>query len=116
MRLRPSDREQGRDRVVAQPPADVTIVSVGRLHDAEESEHADVLQRATIALDLRRHFSDPHKLSKEMQQLTAHDQVVRDTVMSTAGIREVLAATALQVAGYLAGREHRPDRRGHPDV
>ncbi|WP_330469322.1 P-loop ATPase (plasmid) [Streptomyces longwoodensis] len=93
-----------RDRVIAQPPQpDVTIVSIGRLHDEDEGEWADVLQRATIALDLRRHFRDPHALSVDLRQLTAHDQVVRDTVMGTAGVREVLAATALQVQGYLAG-------------
>ncbi|MCC9708216.1 hypothetical protein E4N62_24925 [Streptomyces sp. MNU76] len=46
-----------RDRVIAQPLVpDVTIVSTGRLHDAEESEHADILQHATIAIDLRFHF------------------------------------------------------------
>ncbi|MFD5236081.1 RapZ C-terminal domain-containing protein [Streptomyces tendae] len=68
-----------------------------------QGEWADVLQRATIALDLRRHFRDPHALSVDLRQLTAHDQVVRDTVMDTPGVREVLAATALQVQGYLAG-------------
>ncbi|MFE7268209.1 P-loop ATPase [Streptomyces sp. NPDC057592] len=83
-------------------PADVTIVSVGRLHDNVEGEHADVLQRATIALDLRAHFRDPH-VRADLRQLTAHDQVVRDTVMDTPGVREVLAATALQVQGFLTG-------------
>ncbi|MEU9796887.1 P-loop ATPase [Streptomyces sparsogenes] len=90
------------DRIVAHPPADVTIVSVGRLHDSAEGEYADILQRATIALDLRAHFRDPH-VRADLRQLTAHDQVVRDTVMDTPGVREVLAATALQVQGYLAG-------------
>ncbi|KAB7833577.1 P-loop ATPase [Streptomyces mobaraensis] len=91
-----------RDTVVAQPPADITIVSIGRLHDGAEGEHADILQRATIALDLRAHFRDPH-VRADLRQLTAHDQVVRDTVMDTPGVREVLAATALQVQGYLTG-------------
>ncbi|MFF4607810.1 hypothetical protein ACFY12_34355 [Streptomyces sp. NPDC001339] len=91
-----------RDRVVAQAPADVTVVSIGRLHDDVEGEHADVLTRATIALDLRKHFRDPH-VRADLRQLTAHDQVVRDTVMDTPGVRQVLAATALQVQGYLAG-------------
>lgn len=49
------------------------------------------------------HFRDPHALSADLRQLTAHDQVVRDTVMDTPGVREVLTATALQVQGYLAG-------------
>jgi hypothetical protein len=93
-----------RDRVIAQPPQpDVTIVSIGRLHDENEGEWADVLQRATVAVDLRAHFRDPHAISADLRQLTAHDQVVRDTVMATPGVRQVLAATALQVLGYLAG-------------
>jgi hypothetical protein len=91
------------DPVEETPQPDVTIVSIGRLHDEDGGEWADVLQRATIALDLRRHFRDPHALSVDLRQLTAHDQVVRDTVMDTPGVREVLAATALQVQGYLAG-------------
>ncbi|MGW6606040.1 RapZ C-terminal domain-containing protein [Streptomyces sp. NPDC055036] len=94
--------DSGRDRIVAQAPADVTIVSVGRLHDEDEGEWADVLQRATIALDLRRHFRDPH-VRADLRQLTAHAQVVRDTVMNTPGVRQVLAATALQIQGYLSG-------------
>ncbi|MEU0195013.1 hypothetical protein ABZ250_35170 [Streptomyces afghaniensis] len=81
-----------RDRVIAQPPApDVTIVSNKRLHDAEESEYADILSRATIALDLRFHFKDPH-FSAELRELTSSDQVVRDTVMDPPGVRELLAA------------------------
>ncbi|MFI7352131.1 hypothetical protein ACIBSR_38495 [Streptomyces sp. NPDC049936] len=91
-----------RDRVVAQAPADVTVVSIGRLHDDVEGPYADVLQHADIALRLTRHFRDPH-VRADLRELTAHDQVVRDTVMNTPGVREVLAATALQVQGYLAG-------------
>lgn len=90
------------DRVVAQAPADVTIVSIGRLHDDTEGPYADVLQRADIALRLTRHFRDPH-ITADLRQLTARDDVVRDTVMDTAGVRQVLAATALQIEGYLAG-------------
>jgi hypothetical protein len=92
-----------RDRVVAEPPVpDVTIVSVGRLHDDKDSAYATVLQNATIALDLRRHFRDPH-IRADLRELTAHDQAVRDTVINTPGIRQVLAATVLQIDGYLAG-------------
>ncbi|MGW1043696.1 RapZ C-terminal domain-containing protein [Streptomyces sp. NPDC002547] len=91
-----------RDRIVAQAPADVTVVSIGRLHDDVEGPYADVLQHADIALRLTRHFRDPH-VRADLRELTAHDQVVRDTVMNTPGVREVLAATALQVQGYLAG-------------
>ncbi|MEV5348919.1 RapZ C-terminal domain-containing protein [Streptomyces achromogenes] len=89
-------------------PADVTIVSIGRLHDEDGGEWADVLQRATIALDLREHFRDPHAISADLRHLTAHHQVVRDTVMDTPGVRQVLAATALQIQGYLAGPKAAP--------
>lgn len=71
-----------RDRIVAQALADVTIVSIGRLHDDEHGEHADILQRATITLDLRHHFRDPH-IQADLRALTAHDPLVRDTVMNT---------------------------------
>ncbi|MEU6393903.1 P-loop ATPase [Streptomyces sp. NPDC046939] len=87
---------------------DVTIVSIGRLHDEDQGPWADVLQRATIALDLREHFRDPHALSADLRRLTAHDPLVRNTVMETPGVREVLAATALQVRGYLAGPNPAP--------
>lgn len=87
---------------VAQPPADVTIVSIGRLHDDADGEHADILTRATITLDLRRHFRDPH-IHADLRQLTAHDQAVRDTVMDTPGMRRLLTATVQQIEGYLAG-------------
>ncbi|WP_415926057.1 hypothetical protein [Streptomyces sp. AK02-04a] len=80
----------------------MTVVSIGWVHDDEEAEYAGILQRADIAIDLRRHFRDPH-VRADLRQLTAHDQVVRDTVMNTLGARQVLAATALQVQGYLAG-------------
>ncbi|MEV6456539.1 P-loop ATPase [Streptomyces anulatus] len=91
------------DPVEEAPVPDVTIVSIGRLHDERQGEWADVLQRATIAVDLRENFRDPHKLKKELRTLTAHDQVVRDIVMDTPGVRQVLAGTALQIGGYLAG-------------
>ncbi|MFR0367558.1 RapZ C-terminal domain-containing protein [Streptomyces sp. MCC20] len=96
------------DRVIAQPPTpDVTIVSTGRLHDAKESEYADILSRATVAVDLRFHFRDPH-ISADLRELTAHDQVVIDTVMGTPGVRELLAATALQILAFLAGPSKAP--------
>ncbi|MER7761328.1 hypothetical protein [Streptomyces sp. NPDC097619] len=99
--------DPSRDRVLAQPPADVVIVSVGRLHDTELSEHADILQRATIALDLRHHFRDPHRV-QDLRKLSAADKAVREAVINTPGVRQVLAATALQISGYLAGPSAAP--------
>ncbi|MCC9708222.1 ATPase [Streptomyces sp. MNU76] len=50
---------------------------------------------------------DPH-VSPDLRELTAHNQVVVDAVMDTPGVREVLAATALQVQAYLAGPTKAP--------
>ncbi|MGW3091590.1 RapZ C-terminal domain-containing protein [Streptomyces sp. NPDC001108] len=97
----------GCDGVTGQPPADVMIVSIGRLHDGQDGPHADILQRASIALDLRTAFRDPH-VDPALRGLTAHDQAVRDAVMATPGIREVVSATALQIEGYLCGPTRAP--------
>ncbi|MER8162894.1 hypothetical protein [Streptomyces sp. NPDC094472] len=75
----------------------------GRLHDEDEDEWANVLQHATIALDLREHFRDPHAISADLRRLTAHGQAVHNTVMETPGLRQAVAAAAPQVQGYLAG-------------
>ncbi|MDD9383126.1 hypothetical protein M8Z33_42070 [Streptomyces sp. ZAF1911] len=99
--------DPSRDRVITQPPADIIIVSIGRLHDFERSEHADILQRATIALDLRHHFRDPHR-AQDLRDLSAADQAVRQAVINTPGVRQVLAATALQISGYLSGPSTAP--------
>ncbi|MFF3377787.1 hypothetical protein ACFYXF_33130 [Streptomyces sp. NPDC002680] len=56
--------EKGRYRVISQPPTpDVTVVSIGRLHDGKDSEYADVLEHATVAIDLRRHWRAPYLLA-----------------------------------------------------
>ncbi|MEV7238551.1 hypothetical protein AB0N06_32825 [Streptomyces sp. NPDC051020] len=55
------------------------------------------------------HFCDPH-VHADLRQLTAHDQVVRDTVMDTPGVRQVLAgptAAPLTVVTQCAGGRHR---------
>ncbi|MFD8221098.1 hypothetical protein ACFV2U_47455 [Streptomyces sp. NPDC059697] len=69
--------------------------------DARDSADAAELDASAA----RRHFRDPHV--RGLRQLTAHDQIVRDTVMNTPGVRQVLAATALQVQGYSPGRRPR---------
>ncbi|GAA2476687.1 hypothetical protein GCM10010406_11060 [Streptomyces thermolineatus] len=72
----------------------VTITSFGFLHSPPPAAH--------LVADLRTHFRDPH-VSPELRHLTAHDQAVRDAVLSTPGIPAVVNALAATVAGYLAG-------------
>lgn len=72
----------------------VEITSFGYLHGAEPD--------ARITLDLRHHFRDPH-VNPELRYLTAEDQAVRDAVMATDGIEQLVAATTATVEAYLAG-------------
>ncbi|WP_431776468.1 RapZ C-terminal domain-containing protein [Streptomyces cucumeris] len=72
----------------------VEITSFGYLHGAEPD--------ARIKLDLRHHFRDPH-VNPELRYLTAHDQAVRDAVMATEGVEQLLQAAEAMVGAYLAG-------------
>lgn len=72
----------------------VLIESFGYLHGAAPE--------ADITLDLRRHFRDPH-VSPELRYMTADDEPVRLAVMTTAGIRSLVAATARAVAAFASG-------------
>ncbi|MDV9190947.1 RNase adapter RapZ [Streptomyces sp. SR27] len=80
--------------------ARVEITSFGYLHGAEPG--------ARVTIDLRHHFRDPH-VRPELRHLTAHDQAVRDAVMSTAGVEGVLQAVTAMVEAFLAGpRQEEP--------
>ncbi|MFJ3183932.1 ATPase [Streptomyces sp. NPDC086796] len=57
---------------------------------------------AHLVIDLRRHFRDPH-IRLDMRQLTAHDAIVRETVMNTPGIKQLLAGLVAAIEGFLAG-------------
>lgn len=70
------------------------ITSFGYLHGAAPIAH--------ITLDLRHHFRDPH-IRPELRYLTAHDQEVRDAVMATDGIEQLIQAAEAMVGAYLAG-------------
>ena len=74
--------------------ATIEIVSFGYLHDAPPAAH--------LTLDLRHHFRDPH-VSPELRYMTAKDAPVRAAVMGTAGVRELVQATAAAVAAFAAG-------------
>jgi RNase adaptor protein for sRNA GlmZ degradation len=72
----------------------VTITSFGYLHGAPPAAH--------ITLDLRRHFRDPH-VNPELRNRTAHDQAVRDIVLTTPGIRDLIDSAIGAVRAYQAG-------------
>ncbi|WP_109030112.1 RapZ C-terminal domain-containing protein [Streptomyces rubrogriseus] len=74
--------------------ATVEIVSFGFLH--AEAPQAD------IVLDLRRAFRDPH-VDPRIRQLTGRDRAVRQAVLDTAGVRQLLKTTTRQVAAYASG-------------
>lgn len=78
---------------------DVEITSFGYLHgDAPE---------AHITLDLRHHFRDPH-VNPALKHMTAHDDEVRDAVLNTDGIRELISAACLMVHAYQLGPQPGP--------
>lgn len=72
----------------------IEILSFGYLHGPAPSAH--------LVLDLRHHFRDPH-VSPELRYLTAHDQPVRDAVLGTSGIPELISATTRVVEAFRAG-------------
>jgi UPF0042 nucleotide-binding protein len=70
------------------------IESFGFGHQAAPDAH--------LVIDLRRHFRDPH-IQLDMRQLTAHDAIVRETVMTTPGVKQLLAGLVCAIEGFLAG-------------
>ncbi|MFB7764241.1 RapZ C-terminal domain-containing protein [Streptomyces xiamenensis] len=75
-------------------PITVTITSFGYLHAAPPAAH--------LTFDLRQHFKDPH-VAPELRHRTAEDQVVREAVLRTAGIPQLLTAIATAANAYLSG-------------
>jgi UPF0042 nucleotide-binding protein len=57
---------------------------------------------ATLTLDLRTHFKDPH-VSPELHFMTAHDSAVREAVLNTPGITPLIRATITAVHAFLSG-------------
>lgn len=74
--------------------ATIEIVSFGHLHGAPPA--------ADLVVDLRRHFRDPH-VSPELREMTANDAPVRAAVLATAGIRQLVEATAAAVDAMASG-------------
>ncbi|WP_031522616.1 RNase adapter RapZ [Streptomyces sp. NRRL F-5123] len=67
---------------------EIKLISFGFLHDTPPA--------ADLVFDLRP-YRDPH-VSPELRELTAHDQVVVDTVLSTPGINEVIESVTRAAA------------------
>ncbi|MFB7904851.1 ATPase [Kitasatospora sp. NPDC056076] len=72
----------------------IDVISFGYGHSAPPV--------ADVTLDLRLHFKDPH-VDPALRDLTAADMSVRRAVLTTPGIRELIAATALVADAYEAG-------------
>ncbi|MFD8308099.1 ATPase [Streptomyces sp. NPDC059690] len=73
---------------------DVEIVSFGYLHGQPPTAH--------LTIDLREHFRDPH-VSPELRHMTAQDHAVREAVINTPGIRDLVAATARAATAFRSG-------------
>ncbi|RKT16892.1 UPF0042 nucleotide-binding protein [Streptomyces sp. 1114.5] len=78
---------------------EIQVVSFGYLHGAPPA--------ATLTLDLRRHFRDPH-VDPALRELTAHDRPVRLAVLGTPGIRELITGAALLADSFDAGPSQAP--------
>ncbi|MFJ3878043.1 ATPase [Streptomyces sp. NPDC090077] len=74
--------------------ADIRIVSFGYGHAAPPE--------ATITLDLRQAYRDPH-VNPALRGKTARDWAVRKAVLRTPGIRPLMKATVQQVAAFRQG-------------
>jgi UPF0042 nucleotide-binding protein len=72
----------------------VQITTFGYLHGEPP--------QATITLDLRTHFKDPH-VDPALRHLTAHDEKVQVKVMNTKGIGNLVDAAAAMVCAYSRG-------------
>ncbi|MFG3051406.1 ATPase [Kitasatospora sp. NPDC048239] len=73
---------------------EINVISFGYLHGAPPE--------ATVTVDLRRHFRDPH-VDPSLRHQSAHDLPVRRAVLGTPGIREAITAAALLADAYDAG-------------
>ncbi|RLU82020.1 ATPase [Streptomyces griseocarneus] len=72
----------------------IELVSFGYLHGQPPA--------ATVTLDLRRHFRDPH-VHRGLRWMSARDAPVRAAVMSTPGIKQLVAGTVLHAEACPAG-------------
>ncbi|XKK37265.1 ATPase [Nocardiopsis sp. ARC36] len=72
----------------------IRVISFGYGHAPAPDAH--------LTLDLRTHFRDPH-VSADMRYRTAHDQVVRDHVLNTPGIRSAISGMVTAALALTTG-------------
>lgn len=78
--------------------AEVHVTSFGHLHGRGARTMVGL---ADVALDLRWHFRNPLH-DAELRELTGHHPRVRDHVLATPGVRELIAATLATVKVFAA--------------
>ncbi|MEU0242298.1 RNase adapter RapZ [Nocardiopsis sp. NPDC006198] len=78
-----------------QPPPEVTIISFGFLHSPPPAH-------AHLVIDLRTHFRDPH-VGPQLRELTSSDPRVREHVLATEGVRDLVHAIALAAVAMASG-------------
>lgn len=66
----------------------ITVISFG-------FGHPEGVPDADLVVDLRK-YRDPH-IKPNFRELTGRDQIVRDTVLATPGVRELIAKTVARV-------------------
>lgn len=81
----------------------VRIESFGYLHEAPPAAH--------LTIDLRHHFKDPH-VSPELRYMTAHDELVRTTVLNTPGVADLVEGHRRRGDRVHPRPEHRNGDRG----
>lgn len=79
------------DRLRVGSTAEVEVTSFGYLHGPAPDAH--------LTVDLRAHYRDPHTALRE---LTAHHGAVRQVVLATPGIPELIDGVAEVVRAYAA--------------
>ncbi|MFD8483201.1 ATPase [Kitasatospora sp. NPDC059673] len=72
----------------------INVVSFGYLHGDPPLAH--------LVLNLTKHFRDPH-VSPALRYMDANDLPVRQAVLATPGVRELICAASLLVDAYDVG-------------
>ena len=76
------------------PDPVIRVVSFGYLHGPPPAAH--------LVADVRKHFRDPH-IDPGMRALTSSSARVRETVLNTPGVPDLIAALAAAAAAMAAG-------------
>jgi RNase adaptor protein for sRNA GlmZ degradation len=91
----PGSRQNASQARRSPGPAEVTVISFGY-------GHGTAPVGAHITVDVRRHFRDPH-VDPALRYLDATDKRVRNTVLRTPGVRDLVVATVHAVQAFRAG-------------